>query len=470
MTPTDIGFTRRTVGFAGLAVASFLGCIDLTIVSTALPVITRDLHTTLAASQLVMGGFLTALAMFMITAGRLGDTLGRKPVLLTGLGVFVLASVGAAAAPAIGWLIAARFVQGLACAVLYTGTSTLVESLFPDGQRGRAIGLLYAINGVGLAIGPVLGGLLVPALGWQSVFWLNLPVGGLALLAIAYAVPSPAANSGVGLDLGGQAALAVTVAAAVAFVSLPETTGWLSVPVLVAAVLTIVGAAVAVLVERRAAAPLLRPDLFRHPKFVSALSSDFFLAAFYASALVALPPYLGAEHRLDARATGLILLLVSVTMAALSPRVGKVVDRTGPAGPLRLGFAAFVLSAVATVIAAIGGSLLVLSIALILFGAGWAGILAPATVAALSSVDRDESGFAVGASWTFHNLGGALGAAIAAGLYAASGNPGGGLLRVAVLLLIVAVFGLTANVLTARVRRDDQQSADRTPTATSPSP
>ncbi|GAA4642384.1 MFS transporter [Gordonia humi] len=450
---------RRAAGFIGLATASFLGCIDLTIVSTALPAITRELRTTIGASQLVLSGFLTALAMLMVTAGRLGDRYGRRPMLLAGLVVFVAASVGAALAPSIGWLILARFVQGAACSVLYTGTSTLVEHLFPEGERGRAVGWLYAVNGVGLAIGPVLGGLLVPVLGWGSVFWINVPFGIAAIALIVAAVPSPPPSSGIGVDVAGQIALAGTVAGAVAFVSLPETLGWRSAGVYVAATVAVVGAAALIGIERRASHPLLRIDLFEQPRFRAALLSDFFLAAFYASALLVLPPYLGDRHDLGEPAVGASLLLVSGTMAVTSPRVGRWVDRVGPVGPLRYGFAALTVTAGTVLIGAGTGSLAVLLIGFVFFGLGWALILAPATLAALSAVPSAESGFAIGASWTFHNLGGALGAAVAAALYTVSPDEGRGLACVGVLLLVAAVVALGANVAIGRTRGESVGAA-----------
>ncbi|MFW0788525.1 MFS transporter [Gordonia sp. CPCC 205333] len=437
---------RRTAGFIGLATASFLGCIDLTIVSTALPTITRELHTSIGVSQLVLSGFLTALAMFMVTAGRLGDQKGRRPVLLAGLGLFVVASIGAGLAPTIGALIAARFVQGAACAVLYTGTSTLVEQLFPEGERGRAVGWLYAVNGVGLAIGPVLGGLLVPTFGWPSVFWINVPFGLIALALIIAAVPSPPPSPKVGLDIPGQVFLALAVAATVAVLSLPASTGWVSAPVIVSAVIALAAAVALVAVERRANDPLLRVELLSHPRFRAALSSDFFLAAFYASALLILPQYLSEWHNLSERIIGLSLLLVSGTMAITSPRVGRWVDRSGPNTPLRYGFAAFAVTAGTILIGAITDSVVALLIGFVFFGVGWALILAPATLAALSAVPSSESGFAIGASWTAHNFGGALGAAVAAALYASS-SADDGLLSVGVFLLAAALVALAANLL-----------------------
>lgn len=445
---------KRGIGFLGLALASFLGCIDLTIVTTALPSITDAFGTELAVSQLVLTAFLTALAMLMVTAGRLGDHLGRKPTLLVGIAVFVVASVGAALAPTIGWLIAARFLQGAGCAILYTGTSTLVGTLFDENSRGRAVGWLYAVNGIGLALGPVLGGVLVPALGWAAIFWINVPFGLGALLAIAVAVGAPAPGRGVGLDLPGQALLAVAVGGLVVAVSLPETAGWFGLPVAVAAIVSVVGVVGTVVVERRTTAPLLRLELLRNRSFRAALASDFLLAVFYAAALLVLPLYLADRHGLDVRTIGFALLLVSATMAATSPLVGRWTDRAGTARPLLWGFSAFVLAGLALLAgshpANDTAALVLLLVGFVFFGVGWALILAPATLAALSAVSADEAGFAVGASWTFHNLGGALGAAIAAGLFTSAGGAATGLTRVAVLLVVAAAAGVAANLLISR--------------------
>lgn len=445
---------RRWVGFVGLAVASFLGCIDLTIVTTALPEITRGLDTTVATSQLTLGIFLMALAMFMVAAGRLGDRYGRRRVLLIGLTVFVVASIGAASAGTITALVVARFFQGAATATLYTSTSTLVESLFPEGRRGKAIGLLYAINGVGLAAGPVLGALLVPTFGWAAIFWVNVPLGVLALIGITAAVGESRAVEARGSDWAGQAALTVTVAAGVGVPVLGDIAGWVSVPVVVSAVVFVVGIAATVIVERRAADPLLEFALFTHRTFSAAIVSDFFLAVFYASALLILPLYLTAGEGFGLRASGLLLLLVSATMAVTSPQVGKVVDRAGPHRPLVAGFAFFVVAGVAITTGAFAGWLAAVLVGLVLFGLAWGLTLGPATVAALSSVDESKAGFAVGASWTFHNFGGALGAAVAAGVYGspAAGDVGDATGRVAIVITGTSVVALVAVALLNRRR------------------
>ncbi|GAA5108662.1 MFS transporter [Nocardia iowensis] len=410
---TEIPGQRRIAGFAGLAVASFLGCIDLTIVTTALPAIGDDLQAGASNTELTLGVFLMALSMFMVTAGRVADRLGRRRVLLFGLALFVIASAGAAASWSIGTLLIARFVQGAACAVLYTSTSTLVESLFPQGDRGKAIGWLYSVNGLGLAIGPVLGGLLVPSLGWQSIFWINIPLGIAALIAIALAVPQVQPDRTGGTDWPGQVVVALAVVSAVGIFVLGDLRGWLSPWVLLAGFVLVVAVAVGIVAERRAANPLIDPALFGNRRFVAAIVSDFSLGLFYAAALLVIPTYLTQGRDFDVRQAGFVLLLVSGTLALASPVAGRFVDRLGAHSLLPWGFGLLALAGAGIAWSAFGSHLPVLLVALVLFGAGWALVLGPATVLAISTVPPTRSGFAVGASWTFHNLGGAIGAALA---------------------------------------------------------
>ncbi|MFF3225777.1 MFS transporter [Nocardia suismassiliense] len=441
----EIPAQRRVIGFGGLAVASFLGCIDLTIVTTALPAIGADLHAGTSNTELTLGVFLMALSMFMVTAGRVADHLGRRKVLLFGLALFVVASAGAAAASSIGILLVARFVQGAACAVLYTSTSTLVESLFPPGDRGKAIGWLYSVNGLGLAIGPVLGGLLVPSLGWQSIFWINIPLGIAALIAIAFAVPQVPPDTTGGTDWAGQVVVAFAVVSAVGIFVLGDLRGWLSPWVLIAAVVLVVSVAVGIVAERRAANPLIDPALFGNRRFVAAIVSDFSLGLFYAAALLVIPTYLTQGRDFDVRQAGFVLLLVSGTLALASPVAGRFVDRFGAHSLLPWGFGLLSLAGVGIAWSAFGDLLVVLFVALVLFGAGWALVLGPATVLAISTVAPNRSGFAVGASWTFHNLGGAIGAAVATVVFGQIGvSTGDATGRVA---SIIAITSLIAAVL-----------------------
>ncbi|UQS29638.1 MFS transporter [Streptomyces fradiae] len=413
MTGNGSSAVRTWWAFAGLGTLSFLGCVDLTIVSTVAPVVQQDLGATVTELQLIVNAFVVALSTGMVAAGRLADGHGRRKVLYAGAVVFAAASLGAGCAPTPGWLIAARFLQGAACAVLYTATGALVAAIFPPERRGRAIGCLYGVNGLGLALGPVLGGLLVGSAGWPWVFWLNVP---LVAAALAVCVPTVPESYGErmagGMDWPGLALLCLSVPCLVLALSLGHLWGWSSPGTL--ALLLCGGAALGGLraVEARARDPLIRFGLFRERAFLAAVSADFALAFFYCVVLFLTPLYLHTVRGFDGHTTGLLLLPCTAAVAVLSPFVGRLVDRHGPRRMLCLGFLALALSALAQTRLTPGSALPAVVSALVAMGVGWALILGPATVAALSAAPGHLAGTAVGASWTCHNLGGALGLAV----------------------------------------------------------
>ncbi|MFD0384831.1 MFS transporter [Streptomyces stramineus] len=322
---------RKWWAFTGVSLISFLGCIDLTIVNTAAPQIQADLGASVTDLQLIVNMFIVALSMFMVTMGRLADTYGRRRVLYTGSVVFALASLGAGLAPGTGWLIAFRFLQGAAGAVLYTSTGAIVQNAFPRSQRGRAIGALYGVNGLGLAVGPLLGGVIVSSVGWHWVFWLNVPLIALALLLCSFSVKESRSDRDTpALDRPGLVLISLGVPAVVLAFTLGDHWGWSSARTL--GLLAFAAASLAAFraVERRAADPIIDFRLFRHRAFLGAIVSDFALACFYATVLFLLPLYLSGVRGFGGYATGALLLPCTAVMAALSPGVGRLTDRYGP--------------------------------------------------------------------------------------------------------------------------------------------
>ncbi|WP_234440544.1 MFS transporter [Streptomyces rimosus] len=409
------GPIRKWWAFTGLGILSFLGCIDLTIVSTAAPVIQDDLGATVTELQLIVNVFVVALSTGMVATGRFSDSHGRRKVLYIGAVVFALASLCAGCATTAPWLIAFRFCQGAACAILYTATGALVSAIFPPHERGRAIGSLYGVNGLGLAAGPVLGGLLVGPAGWPWIFWLNVP---LVVVALAICLPTVPESYGEkmtgGMDWPGLALLFTSVPSLVLGLTLGHTQGWSTAGIITLLLYGIAGLAAFVQAELRAQNPLIRFRLFARRAFLSAVTADFALAFFYCVALFLMPLYLHTVGGFDGRTTGLLLLPCTAAVAVLSPLVGRLVDRWGPRRLLCLGFLAFALSALAQTRLTPDTGTPALIAGFTLMGIGWALVLGPATVAALSAVPGHLAGTAVGASWTGHNLGGALG--LAAGM------------------------------------------------------
>ena len=404
---------RKWWVLGGVGIASFLGTIDFTIVNTALAALRADLGATVTELQWLVSGFLLALSACMVVMGRLADLYGRRRVLFAGAVGFGLASLGAGLATQVDMLIAFRLAQGVACAVLYTASGAIVADAFPEQERGRAIGWLFGINGLGLALGPVLGGVLVGTLGWRSIFLLNVP---LIALSLAICVPtlreSCDAQADRRIDWPGVALLVVGLSTALLAIGQGARWGWTSPATLCAAGVAAVALALFQRVEQGAPAPLLKFALFANRGFAGAALANAALAFFYVLAFFLMPLYLSDVLGLAGWRLGLALLPTTATVALVSPLAGKLADRYGARPVLLAGFACFALSALLqTRFATDSGAALVAG-AFACMGLGWACVLGPATVLALAAVPQRMAALAMGSSWTVHNVGGAVGLAL----------------------------------------------------------
>ena len=415
--------SHRWLALAGIAIASFLGCLDFTIVNTAIPTLQGYFTASVEQVQWTVSVFVMALSTFMVAAGRLADLHGRRKALYSAMAVFAVASLGAGLANQLGVLVAWRFAQGLACAVLYTSSATLVAQAFPEHERGKALGLLFAANGLGLAAGPVLGGLLVAVWGWRSVFLLNVPLTALAFaLCHGHVAESRSDDERRALDVPGLLVWMLALPCLLLVISQSGTGGWGAWPTLLLLAAALALLVLFVAIERRAAQPLLNLRLLRNPRFVAAATANALLAFFYCGAFLLMPLYLTQVRLLDSAHSGWLLLPVTVVMAAVSPLAGRLADRLGSHRLMLAGFAALALSAAlqAGFSAHSGWGHVVLAFACM--GIGWGCILGPSTMAALASVPEHSGAMAMGACWTLHNLGGAVGLAVITAIYQQAGD------------------------------------------------
>lgn len=407
--------SRKWWVLIGVSIASFLGCIDFTIVNTALPAIQLDLHATVTDLQWVVNMFLLALCSFMVIMGRLADIYGRRRVLYLGALAFGISSLAAGLTSDISWLIAFRFLQGISCAVLYTVTGAIAADAFPEDQRGRAIGLLFGANGLGLALGPVLGGIIVASVGWRWIFLVNVPLILISLMICLMSVrESVNKEDGSKVDWGGAALLIIGLSSCVLTMTQGSGWGWSSLETLGTLTLSILALISFFYVEQRVDSPILDFHLLANRLFLSAATANAALAFFYCLAFFLMPLYLNLIKGLGNLQVGLMLLPTTAVVAILSPIVGRLIERTGAKLFLVSGFAFFALSALIQGFFSEGSSLLLIALAFAFMGIGWACILGPATVVALSSVPANIGAVAMGSSWTIHNLGGAIG--LSAGL------------------------------------------------------
>ncbi|MGJ4857739.1 MFS transporter [Labrys sp. La1] len=412
------GSRSRWIALVGISIASFVGCTDLTIVNTAIPEIQRGLAASLGQTQWVITLFVMALSAFLVLGGRLADHYGRRRVLYGGMLVFALASLGAGFAGSIGELVLFRFIQGASTSVLYTASTAIVADMFPEHERGRAVGIVSTGGGAGLALGPIAGGILVGLLDWRWVFFINVPFLVLSFVLCLPRVPeSRGAETNEGIDWWGAGLLISGLSCLLLALSQGLDWGWTS-PVILA-LLAAAAAILAVfgLVQHRGAAPLLPLGLLGNGRFLLVCLTTICLGFFYAAALFLMPLYLAVAGGHDSFITGLLLLPATALVALVSPSVGRLADSSGPIPLLIAGLALLALSAGLQALFSVGSGLGLVIAAFAAMGLGWGCILGPSTVAALSSVAPRLGGTAIGVSWTLHNVGGALGLVLATLVY-----------------------------------------------------
>jgi EmrB/QacA subfamily drug resistance transporter len=425
----------KAAALALLAFAMLLVSLDQYIVVVALPEIGRGLGFSAQTLQAVISAYAVASAGFLLLGGRAADLLGRRRVLIAGLGLYAGAALMGGLAPTPEILLGARAIQGLGGALVFPATLSLINTTFAEGdERNRALAIWGGTGAAGLVIGVLLGGLLTSALGWQSVFFVNVPLaGGAGLLALALIPADGARERGRSFDLPG--ALSVTVAVTLVVFALvrgPQL-GWNAPGVLAAAIGGVLMLAVFVVVERRSRDALLPPRLLANRNLVTAVVIAFLFWATFGSVLYFLTLYLQDVHGYDALETGIAFLVPTVVVVTGSTLAGRLVTRCG----LR----ATLVGALA--IGALGALLLGLSMSpsgsygdlvpgLILLSIGDGVVFTAMFIAAGTGVADRDQGVASSVASTSTSVGAAVGLALLV-LVATSGTEGlaGESLRVA---------------------------------------
>jgi EmrB/QacA subfamily drug resistance transporter len=401
---------------------TFMVVLDFFIVNVALPSMQSELHASDSAIEWVVAGYALTSAIFVVTAGRLGDRFGRRRVFSLGLALFTLASAGCGVAATPLQLVIARLVQGVAAALLTPNVLSLIGVLYAGADRLRALSVYGTVMGLAAVGGQLIGGLLMSAnpagLGWRACFLINLPVGVAALLVAPRVIPESRQSRAPGLDRRGT----ILATAALTAIVLPLLEGrqhgwplwtWLS---LASAPVLLVGFALYQRrVARRGGSPLLDPALFAHRSFSAGLLTQLCFWAGQASFFVVLALYLQNGRGLHPLPAGLVFTILAAAYVAASMRAPALAARHGrgviAAGALVLAVGhALLLGAVAEI--GVGGTLAALVPGLVLVGAGMGLVLAPLASTILSSLEPERAGAASGMLTTMQNVGNALGVAV----------------------------------------------------------
>jgi len=405
----------------GICLASFAGCLDFTVVNTALPAIREQFSAGLNTLQWVMTLFVMALCCCMVLATRLGERYGSRSVLYGGMLVFSLASLSAGLAPGLPVLIVSRLFQGAGCAVLYTATTAMLVEVIPESRRGRALGILFAANGLGLTLGPVAGGVLVELSGWRAIFLINVPLMLASYLCCRGAIKTSVERPAIRIDFPGWLLMSTGVVPVLVWSAHVDRWGVISLPSIILLLTAVTALCLFTVRERRIAEPLIDLSLISVVLFRRACLLSIFLAVFYCASFFLLPFKLLAIYPLTSAELGLMLLPVTLVMALTSPLAGKLADRFGAWPVLAGGFILLSLSAMLQSTFAAPQSSCTLMTAFALMGIGWGAVLGPGVAAALCTLPLSQHGQGIGISWTLHNLGGALGLTVATHIFQSGG-------------------------------------------------
>ncbi len=403
---------KKWRALVGLSTLSFVVFIDFTVVNTILPAIQRELGATVGELQWVMNGFFMMLTIFMVTMGRLGDVYGRRKALYTGVAVFALASFLAGTSPNIGMLIACRIVQGIAAAVVLTCGAGLVTAHFPEKEQGKALALFMSITGFGLAIGPVLGGLFLTVLSWRWAFYVNVPVIALGFVISHKTVQETPRDASQTVDWLGLAFLTPGVAGLVVGTMQGNDWGWTSAATLSSFAVGLVCLVLFVRTERRVQQPIIDFQLLRNRQFLAMIVAALSLGGFIALGTFVAPLYLQNLRNETPLQAGLMLLAISGMVMVVPPAIGHLSDKLSPTPFVIAGQACLTLAALVQISFAATTPAWLVLVGLGLFGLGWGLQQATTATAATAALPKSAAGLAIGALWTFWNVGSCVAMAI----------------------------------------------------------
>jgi DHA2 family methylenomycin A resistance protein-like MFS transporter len=405
----------RSARFTLVATSFGLGMalLDVTAVNVAIPAIRTSLRTDVRGLSWVIDGYTLAFASLLLLAGGLGDRLGARRIFVAGLVLFTVASALCGAAPGLPALVTARILQGVGAALFMPSSLAILRQAFPQPvERARAIGIWSALTAIAGASGPVLGGLLVDSFGWRSIFYLNVPVGIVAVtMALRFVQRSPR-SAGQGFDLLAQLTAVASLGLFTwALIERPAR-GWGSPVILGAIAAAALGLRAFVFLEARSARPILPLHLFANRTFSATASAALLYAgAFFGSVLVF--SFYFQEVRGDSPAlAGLHIAAVTASFGVTSVAAGRLAGRYGTRAPILVGLALLTISAWWAAALPAAAPFLLLAPGLSLMGIG-AGLVAPAMNAAiLASVPPALSGIGAGVLNASRQVGTALGVAV----------------------------------------------------------
>jgi EmrB/QacA subfamily drug resistance transporter len=402
--------------------ALFMVTLDNLVVTTALPVIRKDLHASLSQLEWTVNAYTLTFAVLLLTGAALGDRFGRRLMFSVGLGIFTLSSAAAALAPSATALDLARAAQGVGGAIVMPLTLTILSAAVPPERRGLALGAWSGIAGLAVATGPLVGGAVVEGISWQWIFWLNVPIG-LILAPLAFLRLRESHGPAGRLDLGGLALASVGLFGIVWGLVRANSIGWGTPEIVGSLVAGSVVLALFVLWELRAAAPMLPMRFFRNRAFALTNVSSLFMFFGMFGSIFLLAQFFQTVQGYSPLQAGIRILPWTAMPIFIAPVAGALSDRIGGQRIMGVGLAlqAIGLAWISTVTTPTTPYSEVV-IPFFISGIGMALFFAPVANVVLSAVRREEEGQASGAANAIRELGGVFGVAVLASIFAHYGG------------------------------------------------
>jgi EmrB/QacA subfamily drug resistance transporter len=404
---------RRMLVLAICCLSLFMVGLDNTIVNVALPAIKTDLHASVSGLQWTVDAYTLVLASFLMLAGSTADRLGRRRTFQIGLVTFTAASALCSIAPSLGWLVFFRMLQALGGSMLNPVAMSIITNTFTEPkERARAIGVWGGVVGVSLALGPVLGGVLVGSIGWRAIFWINIPVGIAAVVLCARFVPESRAAHPRRVDPVGQVLWMVVLATLTYAIIEGPKPGYLSAEILSLFAVTVVALVSLISYERRRREPLIELQLFRSAPFAGATVIAVCAFAALAGFLFLNTLYLQDVRGLSALHAGLYTLPMAGMTLIFAPISGRLVGSYGPRPSLIAAGITMTISSVMLTNLSATTSIAWLFAAYAIFGFGFGVVNAPITNTAVSGLPRSQAGVASAFASTSRQIGQSLGVAV----------------------------------------------------------
>jgi EmrB/QacA subfamily drug resistance transporter len=411
----------RRVVLATCCLSVFMAGLDVTIVNVALPSIQRTLHASVSGLQWTIDAYTLVIACLLMLSGSLADRFGRRRVFQIGLAAFSLGSLLCSVAPSLGWLIAFRGLQAIGGSMLNPVAMSIIRNVFEDPkERAKAIGMWGSVAGLSLASGPVVGGLLVSGLGWRSIFWINVPVGLIAIALTQRFVLESRAERPRRLDPPGQLAVIALLGCLTAGIIEGPRSGWGSAPIVALFAVAVLAAIVLVVLESRRREPLIDLRYFRSAPFSGAALIGVVALATLGGFLFLNTLYLQDVRGYSALHAGLLTIPMAAMLAVFSTVSGRLVASRGPRLALMMSGALIGVGAFMLIGLSAHTAVWYLIVAYIVYGAGAGLVSAPITNTALSGMPRDQAGVAGAIASTFRQTGAAVGVAVTGAIIASS--------------------------------------------------